>query len=110
MSTTGEQVQVTPELLASVEEKASAATQGRWACWNGWEGHDGLHRALRVGRADGGGIWASDGGDVVGTREDLEHVATACPSVVLALVQRIRELESTVADLEAFAEASDQLP
>ena len=32
------------------------------------------------------------------------------PLVLGALVQRIRELESTVADLEAFAEASDRLP
>lgn len=70
MSTTGEQVQVTPELLATVEE-------------------------------NGGGIVASNarGGDVAGSRADLEYVATACPSVVLALIQRIRELESTNSDL-----------
>src|SRR3954463_15610081 len=97
-----ERVQITPELLAGVEQKARAASPGWWRCWNGWRGAEGGMRALRVGPGGGGGITAHGHADVVGSRGDLEHVATANPAVVLALVERIRRLEA--AALAAIAE------
>ena len=50
-----------------------------WKLWNGWGPHtDGLMRAHRISPdPDKGGLFVADGGDIVGSKEDLEAVANA---------------------------------
>ena len=50
-----------------------------WKLWNGWGPHtDGLMRVLRIGPdSDRGGLFVADGGDIVGSKKDLEAVCNA---------------------------------
>ena len=80
-------VEVTPALLDEIERVARAATRGRWChdnhAWSPW-------------------VWSPNpDGETVhhyifkcGSREDADYVTCVYPDVALALVARIRELES----------------
>lgn len=87
------QIEITPELLADLKDKAKKATQGEW-------------KASQTKRIYGGTDWKST--PVVETEDDYllymellensandaEYIAAANPAVMLALIARIEELEN----------------
>lgn len=53
-------------------------TPGPWKLWNGYGPlGDGKMRVARLGNDDGHGMWASEGRDIVGNRDDLELLTLA---------------------------------
>jgi hypothetical protein len=93
-STASERVKITPELLADLEAKAKAATPGPWALWTGcsWRrfGSEATGQSFCEPKTQN-----SDRQPDLWFRNDADakFIPAANPSVLLALVGRIRELE-----------------
>ena len=86
------------EKLRELEAKA---TPGPWKLWNGWGPHtDSLMRVERIGPDGDGGIQPSNGGDMMGRREDLEIVCqmrNALPALLARLAALTRERDELAA-------------
>jgi len=84
------QVEITPELLAEVESKARLCPDRIWTnrlfCIPEEDGH-------LVSKYLGPGSFGKT--CVASIAEDADYIAAANPAVVLALIQRIRDLEAT---------------
>lgn len=94
-----ERVEITPELLEELHRKAAVASAGPWIYSQGHvkgPAHgDGPHRADLVWMVDCGS--SCDECTTWDTREPTgKYIAALHPAVVLALVERIRELEREV--------------
>lgn len=110
------EIQVTPELLAEIEEKAKEATPGDWS----------VEPASPDSYGDDGDVGVEAGREVVArytwvypeisipmSREDAEYIARAQPATALALVQHIRRdgeaINAALFDLTATWEAIGQV-
>ena len=94
---------MTPQRLAEIEARAKAATEGPWHCWNGWPVEP--QACERIGPKIAGGVKGNP--DIFGQKEDFEFIAHARQDIpdLLAdrqkLIERIRELEAHVEELDA---------
>lgn len=92
MTTTNERVEITPELLAKIEEAARKAKGLPW--------HLGDYRGFGSEAEGEYDVNAAEGWELTGVRGTFQHRANAELCILLAnsataLVERIRELEST---------------
>lgn len=96
------------EKLKRLDQEASPAP---WKCWNGWGPHtDGLMRVLRIGPMSSAstGLWVNDGGDIVGTEEDIELAARARDAAPRLLAE-LEAAEMTIERIRKYvAECSSQ--
>ena len=85
------------ERIRELRAALAAATQGEWACWDGYgPSPDGLMHAARIGPRIGG-LLAPHGRDILGTAADME---AACRAVnALPALLAIAEAALTLDDL-----------
>lgn len=84
------QVEITPELLADLKEKAEKATQGLWQVFLPKQ-TDGYGTC--IASEDGNILLSMRGKSGNARKYNSEYIAAANPAVMLALIARIEELE-----------------
>ena len=84
--------------LATLTALAQAATPGPWKLYDGWTGDDKITRVVRIGNEEFTVFQTSAGRahDIEGAKADFEYLAACSPDVILALVNRIKELEAQI--------------
>ena len=83
-------IEITPELLNNLRQKAEAATEGPW-------NRQGLASLLRYAQKHGG-PWNDDEYTdcslPLPEEKDADYIAACNPAAILALIARIEELEA----------------
>ena len=94
-----EPIEITPALLAEIEQKAESATPGPWAIMYGGQPGDSY-------AVIGSCTWNRPICSIEPVNykvENAQHIAAADPRNVLAMIERIRRLEMDIETLECAA-------
>jgi hypothetical protein len=82
-----------PDPLADLAEKAKRATPGPWQLWEVEAWDDGTRRAEIIAPTHSPAAFTYPDGAL--SWDDAAYIAACSPERILALVERVRELERT---------------